>query len=57
VDLKGRKTDHGKKSYNDELYSLYSLPHIARVIKSRRMRWEGHVARMGKGEVFTVFWL
>jgi uncharacterized membrane protein len=43
--------------YNDELNSLYSSPNIVRVIKSRRMRWTGHVARMGRGEVFTGFWL
>jgi hypothetical protein len=42
---------------HDELHSLYSLPNIVRVIKSRRMRWAGHVARMGRGEVFTGFWL
>jgi hypothetical protein len=41
--------------HNDELHSLYSSPNIVRVIKSRRMRWDGHVARMG--EVFTGFWL
>jgi hypothetical protein len=35
--------------HNDELHSLYSSPNIVRVIKSRRMRWAGHVARMGKG--------
>jgi hypothetical protein len=35
--------------HNDELHSLYSSPNIIRVIKSRRMRWEGHVARMGEG--------
>jgi hypothetical protein len=34
--------------HNDELHSLYSSPNIVRVIKSRRMRWEGHVARMGE---------
>jgi hypothetical protein len=44
-----------RKLYNDELHSLYSSPNIVTVIKSRRMRWAGHVARMG--EVFTVFWL
>jgi hypothetical protein len=32
-----------------ELHSLYSSPNIVRVIKSRRMRWEGHVARMWEG--------
>jgi hypothetical protein len=41
--------------HNDELHSLYSSQNIVRVIKSRRMRWAGHVARMG--EVFTGFWL
>jgi hypothetical protein len=44
-----------KKLHNDELYSLYSSPNIVRVIKSRRMRGAGHVARTG--EVFTGFWL
>jgi hypothetical protein len=38
-----------RKLHNDELHSLYSSPNIARVIKSRRMRWVGHVARMGEG--------
>jgi hypothetical protein len=36
--------------HNDELHSLHSLPNIVRVIKSRRMRWVGHVACMGKGK-------
>jgi hypothetical protein len=38
-----------RKLHNDELYDLYSSPNIVRVIKSRRMRWAGHVARMGEG--------
>jgi hypothetical protein len=38
-----------RKLYNDELHSLYSSPNSVRVIKSRRMRWVGHVAHMGKG--------
>jgi hypothetical protein len=38
-----------RKVHNDELHSLYSSPNIVRVIKSRRMRWGGHVARMGVG--------
>jgi hypothetical protein len=37
-----------RKMHNDELHSLYSSPNIVRVIKSRRMRWAGHVARMGE---------
>jgi hypothetical protein len=43
--------------HNDEHHSLYSSLNIIRVITSRRMRWAGHVARMGRGEVFTGFWL
>jgi hypothetical protein len=35
--------------HNDELHSLYSPPNIVRVIKSRRMRWAGHMARIGEG--------
>jgi hypothetical protein len=38
-----------RKLHNDELHSLYSSPNIIRVIKSRRMKWAGHVARMGEG--------
>jgi hypothetical protein len=44
--------------HNEELSDLYSLPNIVRVVKSRRMRWAGHVARTGekRGEVCTRFW-
>jgi hypothetical protein len=38
-----------RKFHNDELHSLYSSANIVRVIKSRRMRWVGHVARIGEG--------
>jgi hypothetical protein len=34
--------------HNKELYALYSLPNIIRVMKSRRLRWAGHVARIGE---------
>jgi hypothetical protein len=37
-----------RKLHNEELHNLYSSPSIIRVIKSRRMRWAGHVARMGE---------
>jgi hypothetical protein len=37
-----------RKLHNDELHSQYSSPNIVSVIKSRRMRWAGHVARMGE---------
>jgi hypothetical protein len=35
-----------RKLHNEELHRLYSSPNIARMIKSRRMRWAGHVARI-----------
>jgi hypothetical protein len=37
-----------RKLYNEELHNLYSSPSIIRITKSRRMRWVGHVARMGE---------
>jgi hypothetical protein len=40
-------TGEWKKLHNEELHNLYSSPDIIRQIKSRRMRWSGHVARMG----------
>jgi hypothetical protein len=44
-----KREDDGswRKLHNDELHNLYSSPNIVRVIKSRRMRWAGHVASMG----------
>jgi hypothetical protein len=42
-------TGEWRKLHNEELSDLYSLPSIVRVVKSRRMRWAGHVARMGEG--------
>jgi hypothetical protein len=48
----GPKTDEvtggWRKLHNEELHGLYSSPSIVRVIKARRMRWAGHVARMGE---------
>jgi hypothetical protein len=38
-----------RRLHNKELYALYSALNIIRVIRSRRLRWAGHVARMGKG--------
>jgi hypothetical protein len=37
-----------RKLHNEELHNLYSSPSIIRIIKTRRMRWAGHVARMGE---------
>jgi len=47
---KDEVTGEWKKLHNEELNDLYSLPNIVRVVKSRRMRWAGHVVRMGGGE-------
>jgi hypothetical protein len=41
-------TGEWRKLHNEVLNDLYSLPNIVRVVKSRRMRWAGHVARMGE---------
>ena len=53
--LRGPKRDdvtwEGRRLYNKELYALYSPSHIFRVIKSRKLRWERHVARMGECRV------
>ena len=42
-------TGEWRKLRNEELSDLYSLPNIVRVVKYRRMRWVGHVVRMGEG--------
>jgi hypothetical protein len=42
-------TGEWRKLHSRELHNLYSSPDIIRQIKSRRMRWAGHVARMGEG--------
>jgi len=48
-------TGEWRKLHNEELNDLYSSHNIVRVLKSRRMRWAGHVARMGRGEAYTGF--
>jgi hypothetical protein len=45
---RGEVTWKWRKLHNEELSDLYSLLNTVRVIKSRRMRWAGHVARMGE---------
>jgi len=41
-------TGEERKLHNEELNDIYSPPKIVRLIKSRRMKWAGHVARMGE---------
>jgi hypothetical protein len=45
---KDEVTGGWRKLHNEELHGLYSSPSIVRVIKAKRMRWAGHVARMGE---------
>jgi hypothetical protein len=45
-----------RKLHNEELHNLYSLPRISEMIKSMRMRWAGHVARMGRRGIRVGYW-
>jgi hypothetical protein len=49
-------TGEWRKLHNEELHNLYSSPDIIRKVKSRRMRWVGHVARMGEERKVYKFW-
>jgi hypothetical protein len=49
-------TGEWRKLRNEELHNLYSSPNIIRMIKSWRMRWGGHVARMGERGMHTGYW-
>jgi len=49
-------TGEWRKLHSEELSGLYSSPNIVRVIKSKRMRWVGHVVRMARADVCTGFW-
>jgi hypothetical protein len=45
-----------RKLHSEELQNLYSSPNIIRMITSRRMRWAGHVARMGRSGMHIGYW-
>jgi hypothetical protein len=49
-------TGDWRKLHNEELHNLSSSPNIIRIIKSRRMRWAGHVARMRKIGRYIGYW-
>jgi hypothetical protein len=56
----GPKREHviggWRKLHNEELYNFYGSPSIIRMIKSSRMRWVAHVARMGRRGMHIGFW-
>ena len=52
--MRDEVTGEWRKLHNEELNDMYCSPHIFRVIKLRRMRWEGHVARIGEWRVVYV---
>jgi hypothetical protein len=49
-------TGDWRKLHNEELQNLYSSTNIIRMIKSRRMRWAGHVGRMGRRGIHIGYW-
>jgi hypothetical protein len=53
---KDEMTGWWRKLHNEELRDLCSSPSIVRIIKYRRVRWAGHVARMGRREMRIGFW-
>ena len=50
-------TGEWRKLHNEELNDLYCSPNIVRMINSRRIRWAGHVARMGERRGYTGVWV
>jgi hypothetical protein len=53
----GKIIGQWRKLHNEELHNLYSSPNIIRIIKSRRMRWAGHVASIvKKRNTYRILW-
>jgi hypothetical protein len=53
---RGEVTGGCRKLHNEELRNLYSSPSIIRMIKLRKMRWTGHIARLGRREMYVGYW-
>jgi hypothetical protein len=49
-------TGDWRELHKEELHNLYSSPNIIRMIKTRRIRWAGHVARMGRRGMYRRYW-
>jgi hypothetical protein len=49
-------TGDWRKLHNEEPHNLYSLPNIIRMIKTRKKRWAGHVAQMGRRGMRIEYW-
>jgi hypothetical protein len=56
AERRDKVTGEWRKLHNEELSDLYSSPSIIRISKSRRMRWAGHVARMGRRGTRIDYW-
>jgi hypothetical protein len=56
VERSKKKIGKWRKLHNEGLHNLYCSPSIIRMIKSRRMRWAGHAARMGIRGMHIGFW-
>jgi hypothetical protein len=56
VTIINKRAGSWRKLHNEEFHKLYNSPNIIRMIKSRSVRWAGHVARMGRRGMYIGFW-